>query len=429
MAPVIRAFRAAPWARCRVLLTAQHRDLVDPMLAFFGIEPDIDLDIMRPDQSLVDLTSRMLPAVHDAIGRERPDIVLAQGDTTTVFVTALASFYRRVPFGHVEAGLRTGRLDAPFPEEANRVLAGHLSALHFAPTAGARDNLLREGIADDRIVVTGNTVIDALLLAAARDVPIGVDLDPSKRLVLVTAHRRDSFGEPIRQICRAVAELHERFPDVQFLWPVHPNPSIKPVVERAMSGLSAGAIVRPPGLRPVRLGPEAIHADPDRLGRRAGRGPGAGEAGAGPARGERATRGDRGRASPGWSATTRPRSSREASRLLGDRGCLPRHGPRRQPLRRRPRRRADRRRRRAIPRYRGGPQGGRMTGRRRRPDCRVARDSRKMKRGVGRPGRTRHGSTTETAASGNRESATSIGDDSSRRWSSRGRASPISSRS
>jgi UDP-N-acetylglucosamine 2-epimerase (non-hydrolysing) len=238
MAPVIRAFRAAPWARCRVLLTAQHRELVDPMLAFFGIEPDIDLDLMRSNQSLVDLTSRMLPAVHDAVDRERPDIVLAQGDTTTVFVTALASFYRRVPFAHVEAGLRTGRLDAPFPEEANRVLAGHLSALHFAPTEGARANLRREGIPDDRILVTGNTVIDALLLAAARDVPIGVDLDPAKRTILVTAHRRDSFGEPIRRVCRAVAELHERFPDVQFLWPVHPNPSIKPVVERAMSGLA-----------------------------------------------------------------------------------------------------------------------------------------------------------------------------------------------
>src|SRR5262245_27874230 len=234
MAPVIRAFRSAPWAWCRVLLTAQHRELVDPMLAFFGIEPDIDLDIMRANQSLVDLTSRMLPAVHDAIAGERPDIVLAQGDTTTVFVTALASFYQRIPFAHVEAGLRTGRLDAPFPEEANRVLAGHLSALHFAPTAGARDNLFREGISDDRILVTGNTVIDALLLAAARDVPIGVDLDPAKRTILVTAHRRDSFGEPIRRDCRAVAELLERFSDVQLLWPVHPNPSIKPVVEELM---------------------------------------------------------------------------------------------------------------------------------------------------------------------------------------------------
>jgi UDP-N-acetylglucosamine 2-epimerase (non-hydrolysing) len=245
MAPVIRAFQAAPWARCRVLLTAQHRELVDAMLAFFDIEPDIDLGIMRANQSLVELTSRMLPAVHDAIGRERPDIVLAQGDTTTVFVTALASFYHRIPFAHVEAGLRTGCLDAPFPEEANRILAGQLSALHFAPTAGARVNLLREGVPDDRIIVTGNTVIDALQFAAERNVPIGVDLDPAKRTVLVTAHRRDSFGEPIRRICRAVAELHDRFPDVQFLWPVHPNPCVKPVVESAMSGLPRVRLCEP----------------------------------------------------------------------------------------------------------------------------------------------------------------------------------------
>lgn len=245
MAPVIRALQAAPWARCRVLLTAQHRELVDPMLAFFGIDPDIDLDLMRVNQSLVDLTSRMLPAVHDVIAGERPDIVLAQGDTTTVFVTALASFYQRIPFAHVEAGLRTGRLDAPFPEEANRVLAGHLSALHFAPTAGARENLLREGIAGDRIHVTGNTVIDALFLAADRDEPIGVDLDPRRRVVLITAHRRESFGEPIRRVCRAVAELHERFPDVQFLWPVHPNPSIGPVVRASMEKLDRVVVCDP----------------------------------------------------------------------------------------------------------------------------------------------------------------------------------------
>ena len=235
MAPVIHALQSAPWARCRVLITGQHRELADAMLRFFGIEPDLDLDIMRPNQSLVELTSRLLPAIHEAIARERPDLVLAQGDTTTVLATAMASFYSRVPFGHVEAGLRTHCLDAPFPEEANRVLAGHLSALHLAPTAAARENLLREGIDDRTIVVSGNTVIDALHLAVAREVPIGVDLDPSRRLVLVTAHRRDSFGEPIRQICGAIRELHDRFPDIEFLWPVHPNPAIKPVVEEAMA--------------------------------------------------------------------------------------------------------------------------------------------------------------------------------------------------
>jgi UDP-N-acetylglucosamine 2-epimerase (non-hydrolysing) len=235
MAPVIHAFRSTPWARCRVLCTGQHRELADAMLRFFGIEPDLDLDIMRPNQTLVELTARLLPAVHEAIARERPDLVLAQGDTTTVLATALASFYNRVPFGHVEAGLRTHRLDAPFPEEANRVLAGHLSALHLAPTAAARENLLREGIDDRTIIVSGNTVIDALFMAVGREVPIGIELDPTRRMILVTAHRRDSFGEPIRQICRAIGELHDRFPDVEFLWPVHPNPSIKPVVEEAMA--------------------------------------------------------------------------------------------------------------------------------------------------------------------------------------------------
>ncbi len=145
MAPVIHAFQSAPWARCRVLFTAQHRELVDPMLAFFAIQPDLDLDIMRPNQTLIELTSRLLLAVHGAIAREQPDMVLAQGDTTTVLATALASFYHKIPFGHVEAGLRTGQLYAPFPEEANRVLAGHLAALHFAPTASARDNLPARG--------------------------------------------------------------------------------------------------------------------------------------------------------------------------------------------------------------------------------------------------------------------------------------------
>ena len=245
MAPVIRAFKAAPWADCRVLLTAQHRELVDAVLDFFGIVPDVDLDIMRPGQTLVDLTARLLGSVAETLARERPDMVLAQGDTTTVLATSLASFYQRVPFGHVEAGLRTGRLDAPFPEEANRVVAGHLSAVHFAPTPSARTNLLREGVDPASVHVTGNTVIDALLATARLDLPIGVDLDPTARVVLVTAHRRDSFGEPLRRVCRAVAELHRRYPDVQFLWPVHPNPSVGPVVEGMLGALPRVRLCEP----------------------------------------------------------------------------------------------------------------------------------------------------------------------------------------
>ena len=216
------------------------------MLAFFGIEPDIDLDLMRADQTLVDLTSRMLPAVHDAIAAERPDIVLAQGDTTTVFVTALASFYRRVALRPRRGGAAHRTARRPLPRGGATGSWRVISVPCTSPRRqGARDNLLREGIADDRIVVTGNTVIDALLLAADRDEPIGVDLAPEKRTVLVTAHRRDSFGEPIRRVCRAVAELHGQFPDVEFLWPVHPNPSIRPVVATAMSGLARVRVCDP----------------------------------------------------------------------------------------------------------------------------------------------------------------------------------------
>jgi UDP-N-acetylglucosamine 2-epimerase (non-hydrolysing) len=247
MAPVIKAFQDTPWARCRILLTAQHRQLVDQMLEFFEIEPDFDLDLMRPDQTLVGLTSRLLERIHEVLGQERPDIVLAQGDTTTVLATALTSFYHKIPFGHVEAGLRTHQLYAPFPEEANRVVAGHLSTVHFAPTATARDNLLREGIASGSVHVTGNTVVDALLTTARRAIPLGLDLDPRRRQVLITAHRRESFGEPIRLICQAVKELHDRFPDVEFIWPVHPNPAIKPIVEQMLSHCERMLICDPIG--------------------------------------------------------------------------------------------------------------------------------------------------------------------------------------
>ena len=216
MAPVIHAFQSAPWARCRVLFTGQHRELVDPMLAFFAIQPDLDLDIMRPNQTLIELTARLLLAVHGAIAGEQPDMVLAQGDTTTVLATALASFYHKIPFGHVEAGPahRTGSTR----RSPRRPIASWPAT--WPPSTSPRPHrraitCSARGSPTDTILVTGNTVIDALLLAAGRDVPIGVELDPTKRLVLVTAHRRDSFGEPIRQICRAIRELHDRFPDVR----------------------------------------------------------------------------------------------------------------------------------------------------------------------------------------------------------------------
>jgi UDP-N-acetylglucosamine 2-epimerase (non-hydrolysing) len=238
MAPVILALRKAPWATCRLLVTGQHRELLDQALALFDLQPDVDLNVMRSNQSLPALTSRLLLGLDEALAAEPPDLVLAQGDTTSVLAAALASFYRRIPFGHVEAGLRTHQLDAPFPEEGNRVLAGRLACLHFAPTDRARDNLLAEGVPAERIHVTGNTVIDALYLVAARNAPIGVLLDDQKRLILVTAHRRDSFGAALQGICRAIARLSREFADVEFLWPVHPNPSVRGTVLRLMEGVA-----------------------------------------------------------------------------------------------------------------------------------------------------------------------------------------------
>jgi UDP-N-acetylglucosamine 2-epimerase (non-hydrolysing) len=252
MAPVVRALRETPWADCRVLLTGQHRDLVGPMLDFFGVAADLDLHAMRPGQSLADLTARLLAALAEAFAKEGPDLVLAQGDTTTVLAAALASYYAKVPFGHVEAGLRTGRRFAPFPEEGNRVVAGHLAAVHFAPTESARANLLREGVDPVTVHVTGNTVIDALHEAVARvePLPAGLGLDPGARLVLVTAHRRDSFGEPLRRVCRAVAELHDRHRDIEVLWPVHPNPAVGPVVREVLGGRPRVRLCEPLGYGP-----------------------------------------------------------------------------------------------------------------------------------------------------------------------------------
>lgn len=234
MAPVILALQKESWAQVRVLATAQHRHMLDQVLAFFAIAPDIDLNIMRPNQALTTLTARLLLDLDDVLLAEKPDAVLVQGDTTTVMTVALASFYHRILIGHVEAGLRTWDMQNPFPEEANRVIAGKLARWHFAPTEGSRQNLLREGVLDSEIIVTGNTVIDALLMTAKRDLEIGLELDANKRLVLITSHRRENFGEPFRNICRALYTLAERNPDVQFLYPVHPNPNVRDVAHEML---------------------------------------------------------------------------------------------------------------------------------------------------------------------------------------------------
>ena len=234
MAPVVAALRGAAGIDCRVVSTGQHRDLLDTMLRFFDLTVDLDLRVMESDQSLAGLTARLLTELDAALEKESPDLVLAQGDTTSIFVTALACFYRGIPFGHVEAGLRTHDLGLPFPEEANRVLAGRLARLHFAPTPKARENLESEGVARDAVHVVGNTGVDALLATRQRVLSADVDLDPTRRLILVTAHRRESFGEPIVRICRAIARIAQQFPDTEFLWPVHPNPNVRGVVHAAL---------------------------------------------------------------------------------------------------------------------------------------------------------------------------------------------------
>lgn len=234
MAPVILALKKHPDFDVRVLATAQHRHLLDQVMGVFGIPPDIDLDIMRPNQALTTLTARLLLELDNVLLAEKPDAVLAQGDTTTVMTVALACFYHKIPFGHVEAGLRTWDMQNPFPEEMNRVIAGRLAKWHFAPTESSKQNLLREGVADADIAVTGNTVIDALLSVASRGEPLSLELDPAKRLILVTAHRRENFGEPFERICHAVLTLLERNEDVQVLYPVHPNPNVRDIAHRLL---------------------------------------------------------------------------------------------------------------------------------------------------------------------------------------------------
>ncbi len=266
MAPVVRAVAATPGLEGRVCVTAQHRDMLDPVLDLFAIHPDHDLDLMRPGQDLTDLTARVLLGVRDVLAVEKPDVVLVHGDTTTTLAASLAAFYARVPVGHVEAGLRTGDLAAPFPEEANRVLADRLCHHFFAPTTRSRDNLLAEGVPADRVHVTGNTVIDALLLVrdrvAARPLEDFGDVFGSASavvagdgpVVLVTGHRRESFGRGFLDICTSIATLAARFPHVAFVYPVHLNPNVQRPVREHLSGLPNVHLLAPLDYAPfVRL--------------------------------------------------------------------------------------------------------------------------------------------------------------------------------
>jgi len=242
MAPVLRAIQERRDELDSVVIaTAQHREMLDQVLGLFQIVPDLDLDLMRPDQPLTDLTARVLREMEKALERTRPDLLLVQGDTTTVFAAALAAFYAGVPVGHVEAGLRSRDLRNPFPEELNRHLTSVVTDIHFAPTEKARRELLREAIPEERIVVTGNTVVDALL--SLRDAPFSFDSTPlagfpfeDGRLLLVTSHRRESWGAQLEEICLALKDLAARFSDLRVIYPVHLNPNVLRTVERLLQG-------------------------------------------------------------------------------------------------------------------------------------------------------------------------------------------------
>ena len=250
MAPVVGELRRHPGSvRSLVCVTGQHRQMLDQVLKIFSIVPDHDLNLMRPNQTLSGLTAGLFEGLDRVIGETRPDWILAQGDTTTVMVAGLVAHYHRVRFGHVEAGLRTGDKFRPFPEEINRRIADLLADAYFAPTETSRQVLLREGVAPELVHVTGNTVIDALMDVAARPFDWRnsqlAGVPPAQRLVLVTAHRRESFGEPFRELCEAIRELAARHPEILFVYPVHLNPNVRQPVGEILASLGNVRLIEP----------------------------------------------------------------------------------------------------------------------------------------------------------------------------------------
>lgn len=255
MAAVVRALDATPGVSHAACVTGQHRQMLDSVLSLFGITPAFDLNIMKPGQDLAYTTSAVLHGVSEAIDAFRPDWVIVQGDTTTAFTGALAAFYKQCRVAHVEAGLRTGNILSPWPEEANRKLITPLAALHFPPTPMAADNLRREGVEESSLLVTGNTVIDALQIVAsqleadptleARLAERFAFLDPSKRLVLVTGHRRENFDGGLARVCGALADLARARDDVEFVYPVHLNPNVQKVAQATLAGCRTVHLIEP----------------------------------------------------------------------------------------------------------------------------------------------------------------------------------------
>ena len=270
MAPLVKALNAAPDIDSVLCVTAQHREMLDQVLSLFDLHPDYDLNLMKPGQTLSTITSGVLLGLDDILDKEKPDLVLVHGDTSTTFVSALACFYHKIPVGHVEAGLRTYDKHSPWPEEMNRVLTGHIADIHFAPTERNRRNLLAENVADDKIILTGNTVIDALLTVA--DLPFdfkdaaahserydddpeslrtlaGLDFD-TKRVICMTCHRRENLGENMENIFSAVREIAEEFSDVEVVYAVHMNPLVRETASRVLGELKNVHLIEPLSYQP-----------------------------------------------------------------------------------------------------------------------------------------------------------------------------------
>ncbi len=255
MIPLVHEFNSRAGVECKVCVTAQHREMLDQVLDLFEVTPEFDLNIMKPNQDLFTISSAILSGLKEVLVDYKPELVLVHGDTTTTFSAALAAFYQQIPVGHVEAGLRTGDIYSPWPEEANRKLTSAITKYHFAPTESSRFNLIKENVSDDSIVVTGNTVIDSLFwvknkLEQSGDLTKEFDkkfefLDPSKKLVLVTGHRRENFGQGFEDICAALKQIAVQNPDVEVLYPVHLNPNVQEPVNRHLSDIANVHLISP----------------------------------------------------------------------------------------------------------------------------------------------------------------------------------------
>ena len=259
MAPLVKAFEASGDFETIVCVTAQHRQMLDQVLDLFEIVPDYDLDIMKPGQNLYEVTSNILMGLKGVFEEAKPDVVLVHGDTTTTLATSLAAFYQQIPVGHVEAGLRTGNIYSPWPEEGNRQVTGRLATYHFAPTEESRSNLLKENVDIEHVIVTGNTVIDALVSVVSKirnDQNLeeklqkivaqkGYDVDKARKLVLVTGHRRENFGQGFLNICEALKEVASRYPDADIVYPVHLNPNVQQPVKEILSDVSNVYLIDP----------------------------------------------------------------------------------------------------------------------------------------------------------------------------------------